>query len=160
MVRSISQAVSYGVPALVVGYIAQYQQFYTWRQNEDHWAIPSVILGTVPPVAGIRHHGHRVPDVRVYKGVGIVELNVDTDTRCLSGDGGIRQFYIDHEPVAISRCGDQHVVIQVSGEAVKFVSGHFIGPVVFHSATTTLEDPCEKGDLRHLLASWCKTSSR
>ena len=41
-------------------------------------------------------------------------------------------------------------VIQVSSEAVKFVSGHFIGPLAFHSATTTLEDPCDKGDLRHL----------
>ena len=50
---------------------------------------------------------------------------------------------------------------EVSGEAVKVVSGYFTGLVVFHSATVTLEDstlcaplrvtdPCDEGDLRHL----------
>ena len=37
---------------------------------------------------------------------------------------------------------------EVSGEAVKFVSGHFTGPVAFDSATVTLEDYTLCGPLR------------
>ena len=39
-------------------------------------------------------------------------------------------------------------VMQVSGEAVKFVSCYFTGPVAFHSATMTLEDCTLCGPLR------------
>ena len=39
-------------------------------------------------------------------------------------------------------------VLQVSGEAVKFVSGRFTGPFAFHSATVTLEDCTLCGHLR------------
>ena len=142
---------------------------YTW------WALENLSFLRLPRCTRSREHY-----IAFAFGVGIVELNVDTDTRCLQVTEGIRQLYNDHEPVTISNCGTntwwrkgpepwkissltsiaRSTSIPWSGclrpgfpgqqRGSEVCVGSLIGPLAFHSATTTLEDPCDKGDLRHL----------
>ena len=90
MVRSTSQAVSYAAPAPVVEYIAWCEGVATYhgsmRQNGDHWAVQSVFLGTVPPVAGIGASQVMVPppttDVEMIQGSVEFMQTVDDGEAC------------------------------------------------------------------------------